>query len=274
MVKKVNNATILQALRKLDMTEYEAKCYSCLVERGMLKGGDLSKLAEIPHSKVYEVINKLEKKQLVEILSKRPMLFRAVNPIIALEKLEQVLRENIEKKLVEKKEALETAHHHALTEIEDARRTAITMLQNSFEQHITPESIEDTIWTINGQDSLIKQAQDLLLRSEHHVRIMFPQDDYTRIEKQLNILASREVQISLNVHNLTPSAQRLLKIAEIYGETSTPAINWGMVLIDEKQVLFISENFKMGFKTASSSVFMVLSNFYEHELEESRRIHI
>jgi sugar-specific transcriptional regulator TrmB len=274
VVKKVKNITIHQALRKLDLTEYEAKCYSCLVERGMLKSGDLSKLAEIPHSKIYEVINKLEKKQLVEIQSTRPMLFRALNPAIALEKLEQLLRANLEKKFVEKKEALETAFHQTITEIEDARRSAITMLKNSFEQHITPEPIEDVIWTINGQENLIIQAQNLLLRSEHNVRIMFPQDDFTRIENQLNSLAARGVKIALNVHTLTPSAQRLLKIAEIYGETSTPAINWGMMLVDDKHVLFISENFKMGFKTASSSVFMVLSNFYEHEQEESRRISV
>lgn len=272
MVKKVNSASILQALRRLDLTEYEAKCYSCLVEKGTLKGSDLSKFAEIPHSKIYEVINKLEKKQLVEIQSKRPMLFRAVNPSIALEKREGELRENLEKRFVEKRSELETNYNQTLTEITNARKSAVATLQQSFEQQSIPEPIEDIIWTIRGQENLIFQAQDILLRSEHRVQIMFPQDDYTRIERQLNTLATKGVKISLNVHNLTPSARRLLKIAEIYGETSTPAINWGMVLVDDKHVLFISENFKMGFKTASSSVFMVLSKFYEHELEESRRI--
>lgn len=65
---------VRQALKTLELTDYEARAYVCLVRKGLLNAGDLSELAEIPHSKIYEVLARLEKRGIVnrEVIESRP----------------------------------------------------------------------------------------------------------------------------------------------------------------------------------------------------------
>jgi sugar-specific transcriptional regulator TrmB len=81
-VKKNNG--IQKALETLGLTEYEAKAYVSLVEKGISTAGDLSALSEIPHSKIYEVLMRLEKRKFVETQKGRPILFKAVKPSTAV----------------------------------------------------------------------------------------------------------------------------------------------------------------------------------------------
>lgn len=76
----------------LGLTEYETKTYLCLVKVGTLNAGRISKLAEIPHSKTYEMLTRLERRGLIEVKKGRPMSFKAVPHTIALENLEKTLR--------------------------------------------------------------------------------------------------------------------------------------------------------------------------------------
>jgi dTDP-4-dehydrorhamnose 3,5-epimerase-like enzyme len=76
----------------------------------------------------------------------------------------------------------------------------------------------------------------------------------------------------LLIHRLTPSAQKLEQSTEVFLEESPLPTNYGIIISDNKKGMFISENYEHGFKTSGKSVLMVLTHFYDHELEESIKI--
>jgi len=254
------------------LTDYEASAYVCLVERGSLNAGDISKLAEIPHSKTYEVLTRLEKRGIVEVQKGRPMIFRAVKPAIALERLERELKASLEKIFHGRKISLESDFEQRILEITEARKTASEELGDLFEKSPMIEPSEDVVWTIRGADSLNAEAKDLIANADREVRLMLPHDDFSAIEEVVKTAFSRGVKVKLIVHDLTPSVNKLLNNAEVFREEATPATNCGIILIDDEKAMFISENHDTGFKTSSRSVIMVLSQFYEHEIEESVKI--
>ncbi len=74
-----------RALKEFGLTEYEAKAYVSLVESGALAASELSRIASIPYSKIYEIIGNLERKGWVESEQGRPSKYYAKAPSTALE---------------------------------------------------------------------------------------------------------------------------------------------------------------------------------------------
>ena len=78
---------ILRTLTSCGLSEYESRAYSSLVFLGTAKASIISKDSQVPQSKIYDVLEQLMEKQLVEMFDGRPKEFKAVEPEIALTKL-------------------------------------------------------------------------------------------------------------------------------------------------------------------------------------------
>jgi len=78
---------ILEILQRLGLSEYESKTYATLSILGPVKATELSREAEVPQSKIYEVLSNLTRKQLVEVLEGRPKEFKAVSAEIIIKSL-------------------------------------------------------------------------------------------------------------------------------------------------------------------------------------------
>ncbi|MEM3616415.1 MAG: helix-turn-helix domain-containing protein [Candidatus Bathyarchaeia archaeon] len=71
-------------LRKVGLTNYEADAYILLLEKGTLTAKQISYGAQIPYSKVYQVLNNLEQKGWIESAKKRPSKYFPKSPETAL----------------------------------------------------------------------------------------------------------------------------------------------------------------------------------------------
>jgi sugar-specific transcriptional regulator TrmB len=78
---------ILRTLAGCGLNEYESRTYSSLVFMGTAKASTISKDSNVPQSKIYDVLESLMGKQLVEVFDGRPKEFKAVEPEFALKKL-------------------------------------------------------------------------------------------------------------------------------------------------------------------------------------------
>jgi len=271
-VNIVKNIRIQKALETLGFTEYEAKAYISLVEKGTSTAGDLSVHSEIPHSKIYEVLKRLEKRKLLETQKGRPILFKAIKPSTVFEGIETQLRLNLEKELSEKRAAIENSYKVKFTEISEAQKTVLEDIEALYDKKADSEPSEDIVWTIQGKTNLNTQAKEIILYATKDVRLRLPHDDFAEFESTIKAACSKGVKTQLLVHRLTASARRLEKNAEIFIEESPLPTNYGIIISDNKKGMFISENYQYGFKTAGKSVLMVLTHFYDHELEESINI--
>src|SRR5438309_9429907 len=77
--------TTRRALKDFGLTEYEVKAYIALVESGPMPASQLSTMAAIPYSKIYEIWGNPEREGFAESEQRRPSKYFAKPPSTALE---------------------------------------------------------------------------------------------------------------------------------------------------------------------------------------------
>ena len=138
---------ILRTLINCGLSEYESKVYTALVFSGPSKAGVISKDSTVPQSKIYEVLDQLVDKQLVEVFDGRPKEFKATEPEVAI------------KNLLEDK----------VREI-DALKSKIDEMSAFLKPRKTPETLGG-IWSIKGEKfkEFFNKTSEILRRSENYV---------------------------------------------------------------------------------------------------------
>jgi len=138
---------ILRTLIRCGLSEYESRVYSSLVFLGPSKAGTISQESKVPQSKIYEVLDQLMNKQLVEVFDGRPKEFRAATPDIAL------------KNLLEEKTG----------EIERLKSRVEAM--STFLKPSKKDEVLGGIWTIKGEKfkEFFNKTAEMLNRSEKYV---------------------------------------------------------------------------------------------------------
>ncbi|PJA16969.1 MAG: hypothetical protein COX63_02960, partial [Candidatus Diapherotrites archaeon CG_4_10_14_0_2_um_filter_31_5] len=86
------NSETVSYLNSLGLTEYESKAILSLIEKGALEAPEISRNTDIPKTRVYDVLEKLEKKGLVIPLHGRPKKFQSIESNKVIEKLIEVKR--------------------------------------------------------------------------------------------------------------------------------------------------------------------------------------
>ena len=74
------NNEILGGLEELGLTKYEASAYYSLLGKGMISATEIAYYSNLPRTKIYFILKKLEKKNLVFINYQKPLMFRALSP--------------------------------------------------------------------------------------------------------------------------------------------------------------------------------------------------
>ena len=80
-------------LRKLGLTSYEAKCYVFLVKMGPSDPRKIAAKASMPYPSAYEALRRLGNLGWVELVTKRPAVYRARDPSTILEEVQSKLKE-------------------------------------------------------------------------------------------------------------------------------------------------------------------------------------
>ena len=78
--KKLISNELLGGLEELGLSKYEASAYLGLLGKGMVSATELAFNSDLPRTKIYFILKKLEKKRLVFINNQKPLTFRALPP--------------------------------------------------------------------------------------------------------------------------------------------------------------------------------------------------
>lgn len=83
---------IIEDMKKLGFSEYEVKAYMSLLEKYPLNGYSLSKVSGIPRSRIYEILNNLEEKQIVfKQIDGEATVYYPLEPQLLVDKLKKDL---------------------------------------------------------------------------------------------------------------------------------------------------------------------------------------
>lgn len=157
---------MLQNLMAIGFTEYEAKVYLALLRENPATGYQLSKVAGVPRSMVYEALGRLDVRSAVlRTDDRRATLYRPVPPDILLdryEKEQQVL-------------------------LSDLRKSLNAVFDSQHEEYY---------WTLKGQGSVLSFATQMVESSEKEIMLVINDADLEYLRPQLIEANERGVLIS------------------------------------------------------------------------------
>lgn len=107
---------MIEELKKIGLSPYEATCYVCLLKNGPQKGKAIADLAHIPRTSVYPNLEELEKKGFVTLINTDPKTYRAKEPSIAIQAYAYI--KNNELKLKAESAIAASKHIHSITPLQ------------------------------------------------------------------------------------------------------------------------------------------------------------
>ncbi|OPY25753.1 MAG: Sugar-specific transcriptional regulator TrmB [Methanocella sp. PtaU1.Bin125] len=143
------SSTLIESLKTLGLTEYEAKVYSGLVGFGQAEAKQIYEYLEIPKPSVYQSLKTLTDKGLVQIVSSRPAIYRATPPKIALRHMTDVHRK---------------AEDDAMLELEELEKSG------------PGQEYPNVLWTLFGQENVEHKLEEMLEGAGRSVRAILPGD--------------------------------------------------------------------------------------------------
>ncbi|MFB6201966.1 MAG: TrmB family transcriptional regulator [Halorhabdus sp.] len=139
----------VELIRTFDFTEYEAKCFVGLTRIGQGTAKDVSEVADVPRARVYDCMDSLQERGLVDVQQGTPREFRAADPDEAISLLDR-----------------------RVTEILDRLDTLLGRLQ-------APEAEEAAgdVWVMEGDAEVSERMDGLLEAAEEEVLLAVAVED-------------------------------------------------------------------------------------------------
>lgn len=135
---------ILSTLQKLGLTYYAAKSYYTLIEIGIANPKTIAEKSGVPRTKIYEVLNKLEKDRWIMIEKTRPSIVKPRYP-----------REVIEE------------HKSYLNSQMDEVSDELTMIYDNVLENETPQ-----IKVVHSPDKIIQITKHLIENAKNKIMLM------------------------------------------------------------------------------------------------------
>lgn len=177
------DSSLMVSLEEFGLSKYEARIYYSMLARGPISAGELAYYAEIPRTKVYPTLQKLEKKSLATVSDTKPIMCTAIAPEEAFDEIiqEQINKINAMNTLVSNLKALsdESRRNSGVKEGRH-RRLAIGWVLEELKIMINGASKSVMVMTDQMGARLVRECSEQLTaagRRSVRVRIIVPPDE-------------------------------------------------------------------------------------------------
>lgn len=137
---------LINDIIEFGFSNYEARVFLILSMRGPSTASEISKHTEIPYSKVYEVINKLESKFIIEVsLEGKHKKYKVSEP-------SHVIKKTIEKK------------KNSINILEKKAEEILKKIKRKTE----PQKLQESIWICQGKKNFLEKASIMMKNSKDY----------------------------------------------------------------------------------------------------------
>ena len=205
----------VESLESLGLREYEAKCFVALVQLSEGTAKEVSKVAGVPRSRVYDSLEKLQNRGLVDVRESNPRRYRGV----AVETAIQTLRNEFTTHL-------ETAGEH-LEELQ-----------------VSPHNGDNEFWTVSGRENVTERGHELVENADREVVVVLPDDDHV-VDSSLDwIERALDVGVTTVVDAPTPAVQQRVESevpgAQVFTSSRSGERTVGRTLLVDDQSVLLS----------------------------------
>ena len=166
------NRESTEALRLMGLTDYETRAYVTLTSLISANATEISVAADIPRSKVYQVLKNLVKKDFVEVNKGKPLKYTVIPP----------------------REVFQKSRDH----IKDTMNLAEAELNHVYESQIP--QVPAPIWLLHGQEKIINKELEIIHRAQESLFIMgglMFQDELPQLKDYLEKSTNKGVNIRM-----------------------------------------------------------------------------
>ncbi|AFS83070.1 TrmB family transcriptional regulator [Candidatus Nitrosopumilus sediminis] len=148
----VNEHVLTVSLEEFGLSKYEAQAYVALIARGTISASELAYYSEIPRTKIYPTLLKLENKKLVIISKSKPIMCTAIAP----------------------EDAFDGIIHEQINKV-NAMNSLISNLKKASEESRKSRGSEERRYFHLSANNVLSQLQTMIEGSKSSIKIMTDQ---------------------------------------------------------------------------------------------------
>ncbi len=218
---------LVSLLRSIGLNQYEAQAYASLLLFGEATAGELSNRAEVPRPRVYDIINRLEKKGFVIVEPGRPVKYRAVAPKQAIDAYLKIKEDEFKK------------------EVERIKSLAEQIEREHGQRASKDES--KGVWVLNSDNVLRAGLQGLLTTAKEHAVVTLNPDFLAEYGNTILPAVEDAVNNGISVTLVVPKGMRSnLAVSGDVDVVETDAELPPTVIVDDKKAFLAIPGDKKG----------------------------
>lgn len=212
------NDKITIILKEMGLTDYEARAYRALLDLGVATASRVSEHAGVPYSKIYEVLNSLERKGWIETEADRPRKYYPKPPT----------------------EALETTRLKLERRIKAWEKTVKEEVQPLYEKREIREKPD--IWILRGENIALAKVSELLGKAKDEIMVAVPNITKNLIDvvvPLLEKLTENQVRVLILLSRKKIDLKHLKFIERFADVRLRDNLFGGGVIVDGKEAVLI-----------------------------------
>ena len=217
----VNEHILTVSLEEFGLSKYEAQAYVALIAKGTISAGDLAYYSEIPRTKIYPTLLKLENKKLVIISKSKPIMCTAIAP----------------------EDAFDGIIHEQINKV-NAMNTLISNLKKASEESRKSRGSEEKRYFHLSANNVLSQLQTMIEGSKSSIKIMTDQWGFELLaecKEQLLSVLRRNLDVKVLVAPVQICSESFRVIPDGV-EIRASDITQNCFIFDETELLVINNN--------------------------------
>ncbi|WXG45308.1 MAG: helix-turn-helix domain-containing protein [Candidatus Atabeyarchaeum deiterrae] len=210
------DSRVYGALHELGLTEYESRIYIALVSKGTTTAIELSQLTEVPYSRIYDVLGRLERKGWIESQKSKPTKYAPKPPL----------------------GAVRAAKLEIQGRIEELEKEVIADLQPVYERGGKSERPE--VYILYGEDNVLKKIEESIQKAEKYILLALPNfgnREFSVFFPVLGRLRSSNVKVRLLTSKI--DSRTISRLSELAETRVRESLYGGGAIIDGREAMII-----------------------------------
>jgi len=247
----VNEHALTVSLEEFGLSKYEAQAYVALIAKGTISAGELAYYSEIPRTKIYPTLLKLENKKLTMISKSKPIMCTAIAPQDAFD---GIINEQINKV--------------------NAMNTLVSNLKKASEESRKSRGTEEKRYFEVSANNVLAQLQTMIEGSKSSIKIMADQWGFgllAECREQLLTVLRRNIDVKVLVQPTQICSEAYRAIPEGV-EIRASEITQNCFIFDETELLMINNDNGKGVIFSSTEILgsnqeKVFSNIWKNAIK-------
>jgi len=215
----VNEHALTVSLEEFGLSKYEAQAYVSLIAKGTITASELAYYSEIPRTKIYPTLLKLEKKKLAIISKSKPIMCTAIAP----------------------EDAFDGIIHEQINKV-NAMNTLVSSLKNANEESRKSRGSEEKRYFELSANNVLAQLQIMIEGSKSSIKIMVDQWGFgllAECKEQLLTVLRRNLDVKVLVLPTQICSESYRVIPEGV-EIRASEITQNCFIFDETELLMVN----------------------------------